>query len=227
LESIQKKPNKFGLFEQNPGQRIVVYEGLQLIKKKGFNYIIKGRADSAILNLQPILNLAETDKNKLIFTQITSFTEPWLLGDCFMAGNINRLLKLWSPSKEYDVDGLIYFAKKLLQIERAKDLYLLILEKAFFVDMSELKIVDYRFNWLKNKKLIQKDKNYSDELLWGASNKWFAVNKQKLVGANKPNLISKRFLKQSSINKYKAVRLLIVFYRKLFLRIFNKELYKI
>ena len=87
-----KKPNKNGLFDNNPAQRSIVYEGLNLAKKRGYQYVIKGRADSAILNIAPILDLAEKDSEKYIFTQITTFIEPWLLGDCFMAGKIEKLL---------------------------------------------------------------------------------------------------------------------------------------
>ena len=80
-----------------------------------------------------------------------------------MAGKIENILKLWSPSKNYHQDGLIYFAKKLMMIENNKNFFKILHKKSIFFDLTKLQIVDFRFNWkTKNtgKKMEAKSHNY-------------------------------------------------------------------
>lgn len=222
-----KKPNNYGLFDKNPAQRSIVYEGLLIAKKQGYDYVIKGRADSAILNLNLILKLAKQNNEKYIFTQITTFTEPWLLGDCFMAGKIDKLIELWSPSNYYDQDGLIYFGKKLLQIEEEKDLFCIIQKKCFFKDISNLNVVDFRFTWKSRKKWLIKGKYDAKKILWGKQNNWLKATQGKITHADRPNIITEKNINKSLLYNFKLIRKIIVIYRKLIKISFQSELYKL
>lgn len=222
-----KEPNINGLFDGNPAQRSVVYEGLNLAKKKGYEYVIKGRADSAILNIQPILNLSLKNNDKYIFTQITSFTEPWLLGDCFMAAKIDKLIQLWSPSNHYDSDGLKYFAWKIMEIEGGNDLFQLILSKAFYVDLTKLQIVDFRFTWSRKDSWLKNNEYNWKEIMWGKTNNWLRANNNNITEGDRPNIITQKMVKKTTMDRYKLVRKIKVLYRRFYRLLTGSDLYKL
>ena len=82
-------------------------------KKNNYKYIIKGRADSVIRNIDPIIKSLNQYPNKYIFTQQTSFIEPWQLGDCFMAGKIENIFKALVPFKKLSSRRINLFCKKI------------------------------------------------------------------------------------------------------------------
>lgn len=220
-----KEPNQYGLFDNNPAQRGIVYEGLKYAKKNNYKYIIKGRADSVIRNIDPIIKSLNQYPNKYIFTQQTSFIEPWQLGDCFMAGKIENILKLWSPSKNYHQDGLIYFAKKLMMIENNKNFFKILHKKSIFFDLTKLQIVDFRFNWKTKKHWEKKWRQDHTIILWGVKNKWIEVKNNKIIKAYSPNTLTEDTLNSYFIDN-KCIRKIIVFYRKLLKLLLGTELYK-
>jgi hypothetical protein len=222
-----KEPNINGLFDKNPAQRSIVYEGLIIAKNKGYDYVIKGRADSAILNLDPILNLAIENENKYIFTQITTFIDPWLLGDCFMAGKIDKLIKLWAPSNYYDADGLIYFAKRLMEIEKENDLFRIIVNKSFFIDLAELKVVDFRFTWKSKIDWLKKEDYDINEILWGNKNNWLKSKHGQMILGDRPNILTKKIFNRSALYNFHIIRKVTVLYRKFLKLIFQSVLYKL
>lgn len=221
-----QEPNIHGLFDNNPAQRNIVYEGLLEAKKQGYTHVIKGRADSTIRNIKLLLDTLKKNPDKFIFTQITTFTRPWLLGDCFMAGEINKLIKLWGPSEKYHQDGLVYFANKLLQLENSNDLYLLLINKSIYYDLNSLKICDFRFTW-KNKNKWLKDNKYNyEDILWGKNNNWIIFNKKYHYG-DRPNILSEKIVKNSFMYRFKIIRELNVCLKKAYKLIFSRELYNL
>lgn len=224
-----QEPNKYGLFEENPAQKSIVSEGIKLAINRGFDYVIKGRADSIIYNKKIIEKFLKQNNNKYLITQQTSFMKPFLLGDCFMVGSIRMLERLWSNDNGVlHPDGLKHFAKQLMIIEKNKNFIQLIIDKTIFYDLTDMQIVDLRFNWLHHKNEI-KNNVLKDKFIWGVKNRWVKVNKGKITYLDRPNLLTKETyekLKSKKMIFIKAFTYYIIL-KKLTYKLFSfTDLYK-
>lgn len=224
-----KEPNKNGLFEENPAQKSIVSEGIKLAKNEGFDYVIKGRADSIIYNKKIIERFLKQNNNKYLITQQTSFLKPFLLGDCFMVGRINLLDRLWNNDYGVlDSDGLKHFAKQLMIIEKNTNFIQIIIDKTIFYDLTEMQIIDLRFNWLHHKNEI-KHNALKDKFIWGVKNNWVRVHKSKITYLDRPILLTKKSYTQIKSKKmmYRKAYLYYILLKKLAYKFFSfTALYK-
>ena len=222
-------PNKFGLFENDPAQRSIVYEGLKIAKTLGFSYIIKGRADSAILNRENVEKKISSSKSKLIITQQTSFSRPYLLGDCFMFGPIETMLEIWSPSDKYHKDGLKYFGEKICRVFNLSFTKILLYHTEF-IDLNKIGAIDFRFTW-KFKNEWKKDNDEIDPslLYWGMQKKWIEYKDNKIIAMDRPNLITEKIFYSKIFRillRIPSLLLVLEVYRRLFKWLFKRSLYK-
>ena len=144
-----------------------------------------------------------------------------------MAGKIDKLIKLWAPSNYYDADGLIYFAKRLMEIEKENDLFRIIVNKSFFIDLSELKVVDFRFTWKSKIDWLKKEDYDINEILWGNKNNWLKSKHGQMILGDRPNILTKKIFNRSALYNFHIIRKVTVLYRKFLKLIFQSVLYKL
>lgn len=188
-------PNEFGLFPGFPAQWNIVREGLFLLKKFGANIVLKSRADSIVKNLD-LIREHNFVKRKWLFTQQTTISEPYELGDCFMASDIDSLIKLWTPVLDLlPKNGLELLSDNLMAIENIQrtEFTDYLNSKTTFHDIGELEIYDFRFTWKSFKKNYQDGswKTMKDKLLWGAYNHWISYEDGKIISSDRDNLFKR------------------------------------
>jgi hypothetical protein len=224
-----QEPNEDGLFSKNQAQHLVVKEGLQYcIKTYGpYRRIIKSRADSVIFNPNAFCNPGLS----FTFTQQTTFSEPYELGDCFMEGSAKDLLDLWSVEDNEKTNGLEVladaFIKKFCANDRSK--FLDGITKCNFIDLTDAIICDLRFNYKKIQSSINQVHNNPWEYVWGYSNGWLSVDASKSIDkSDRANMLTKKVYEKIRNHKpYQKLIIAIVYFNRLLWRyIRNESLYK-
>ena len=193
-------PTKSGLFEGFPAQWNIVLEGAKYLKKLGYTHLIKSRGDSIIQRPQVMLN--DTNfRNKVIFTQQTTYREPFELGDCFMSGPIDKIISLWTPNTlKLPENGFEFMANQFINIsgkDRHNFINVLITTSGFY-DLSTLCVIDCRFNWRESHKDLTSGayiKNY-DKFLWGAKNNWLKYHKRRIIDSDRNFLVTESYLEE-------------------------------
>ena len=188
-------PNKFGLFPGFPAQWNIVREGLIILKKIGVNIVLKSRADSIVKNLN-LIREHNFAIRKWLFTQQTTISEPYELGDCFMASDIDSLIKLWTPVLDVlPKNGLEFLSNNLMSTERIERIEFVdyLASKTTFHDIGELEIYDIRFTWQNFKENYQDGswQAMKDKLLWGAYNQWITYHNGKIISSDRDNLFKR------------------------------------
>ena len=159
------------------GHPQLVSIGLQHAKKAGFQNICKFRSDgiSLIENFSEYCEgILKQEKTKLMITQQTCLGRG-LIGDLFMYGDLDFLIKCWTPENwDYSRDGCYNVGRNFARacgVEYASgDWKSALLTSASLRDVSTLKWVDFRAHWrelLAMKEAILENKLDCRPYLWG------------------------------------------------------------
>jgi len=195
-----QEPTKFGIFKGFPAQWNIVLEGVRHLKNLGYTHVIKSRGDSIIK--KPQIMLAEISfASKTIFTQQTTYQEPFELGDCFMSGPIDNIISLWSPhTLDLPENGLEFMANQFIENsgEKRNDFINILVTTSSFFDLGTLCVVDCRFNWKDDHSRLKSGtyKDNYDEFLWGAKNKWITYCNRKIISSDRKYLVTERYFQQ-------------------------------
>ena len=182
----------------NVGHPHLVNAGLNHAINKGFFYVCKSRADGIHL-IDDLLYYSHDllkDK-KLVVTQQTKF-EPMHMGDLFMYGETDFLKNCWNVKDWYPTDtGLTSLANNFLKSCYQDDWVEALRNNCSFVDIYNLKWIDFRANWdvlkdLKEEMLGNNLQNY-ENYLWGTTEGWHRFDAQgNMVSNNYLNVITEK-----------------------------------
>jgi len=170
-------PNAIIEKDINVGHPHLVSKGLQHALQKGFNKLLKSRADT----IHSIPNITQHCRNllgdkKMLVTQQTRIDKPEM-GDLFLYGDTELMAKSfdednWYPTKT----GITSLAKNFLLHSGETDWHTACVKHMSFVDIFNIKWIDFRKNWqeLKSKQadLMQNTLAKEHKYYWGAMEKW-------------------------------------------------------
>lgn len=177
----------------NVGHPHLVSVGLDHAVQKGFKTVLKSRADTihAIPNI--VVHCKDLINNKkILVTQQTSIDKQEM-GDLFLYGDVEVMVKSFNKDKWYPTKtGLTSLANNFLDLCEQDDWHSACIENLAFVDIFNLRWIDFRNNWnmLKHKKNDMLDNNLSNEhdYYWGATEKWHVWDKLGNLIYSKPKM---------------------------------------
>ena len=185
------------------GHPKLVNLGIQHAISKGFDYLLKTRADS--INLRKNIFkwcLDNLDNKKYLITQPTVLDSKQL-GDLFLFGDINFFKKCWDLDNwDYEISGLEPHANNFIKASDANTFREALIKNASLKNIYNLRWICLRGpgNWEKLKK--KKNKLLLNKLfkfrkyLWGSSEGWFSwsargkLKKQKLNNLTEDNFVT-------------------------------------
>lgn len=163
--------------EIDKGHPELVNLGLDHALLKGFDYVLKTRADGVHLldNILEFSHFRLKDKSMLITQQTKRNSVE--MGDLFLYGNIKFIKECWNLENWYPTkSGLISLGKNFLNYLNGTDWNFLLQRHCSFVDIYNLKWIDFRANWqdLKSQKknLLENQINDLHKYLWGYKENW-------------------------------------------------------
>lgn len=170
-------PNDIIEKDINVGHPHLVSKGLQHALQKGFNRVLKSRADT----IHSLPNIIQHCKNlladkKMLVTQQTSIDKPEM-GDLFLYGDTELMAKSFDENNWYPTKtGITSLAKNFLLHSGETDWHTACVKQMSFVDIFNIKWIDFRKNWqeLKSKQadMIQNTLANEYKYYWGAMEKW-------------------------------------------------------
>jgi hypothetical protein len=186
-------PSQINEKDINVGHPHLVNVGLAHIMQKGYKNVLKSRADT----IHAIPNIVQHSKNllenkKLLVTQQTSI-DRLEMGDLFLYGNTELMAESFNEDKWYPTKtGLRSLARIFLELCKQEDWHSACIENLSFVDIFNLRWIDFRNNWhtLKNKKNEMLNNNLVDEhkYYWGATEKWHVWDSKGNLIYSKPKM---------------------------------------
>ena len=191
-----------------PAQYKYVDKALRYAKESGFSHALKTRGD-AMIGLADIipycLNILNSERKRMLLTQQTIF-DRFMVGDCFMFGEIDLMLKIWDgDAGVFDLDGLINTGKRFFRIFykyepfEASAFASCIWENCSFRDLYTLRFacIRHNFDYLARNGLnfflsdVEQEKFRFENYLWGARQNWMRFsNDGNLVFSDKLNLVT-------------------------------------
>jgi len=132
------------------------------------------------------------DEKKLLVTQQTSI-DRLEMGDLFLYGSTALMSESFNEDKWYPTKtGLRSLARIFLELCEQEDWRSACIKNLSFVDIFNLKWIDFRNNWhkLKNKKNEMLNNNLVDEheYYWGATEKWHVWDSKGNLTYSKPKM---------------------------------------
>lgn len=184
--------------EINVGHPYLVNKGIDIAIANKCDKICKCRADGVIL-IRDLLEYCELKlgPKQLLLTQQTKL-EPVHAGDLFLYCESNLMKKIWDISDWYPTNtGLSSLARNILKTYnmQGSEWKKCLKNYTEFVDIYNLKWVDFRANWdkLKHKidNIYDEDFNYI-QYLWGQTEGWHVFDSDgNLTNSNIPNMLSR------------------------------------
>ena len=115
------------------------------------------------------------------------------MGDLFLYGDIEIMAKSFNKDKWYPTKtGLTSLANNFLDLCEQEDWHSACIENLAFVDIFNLRWIDFRNNWsvLKQKKNDILDNNLTNEhdYYWGATERWHVWDKLGNLIYSKPKM---------------------------------------
>lgn len=163
--------------EIDRGHPSLVNLGIDHALKKKFNHILKTRADGVHL-IHDLLQMAHNrlENKKLLITQQTKRNSAEM-GDLFLYGDIDVMKKCWNLTNWYPTKtGLTSLGRNFLSYCNEKDWNKAIHDHCSFVDIYNLKWIDFRANWdMLNSQTSNILNNYLVDFhhyLWGYKENW-------------------------------------------------------
>lgn len=163
--------------EINVGHPHLVTVGLEHALQKGYNKILKSRADT-IHSLPNIVKHCDNliNNKKLLVTQQTNISKPEM-GDLFLYGDTDFMNKCFNQNNWYPTKtGLKSLARNFLAHCNEDDWHSACINNLSFVDIFKIKWIDFRKNWIELKsrtdQLLQNNLVNEHNYYWGAMEKW-------------------------------------------------------
>lgn len=163
-----------------PAQYYFVYQGLLHAKSKGYDACLKTRGD-CVIGIRDVAthcdDILKSETKRLLITQQTGDKR---MGDCFMYGDLDLLIKIWHGDNEVvDPDGLINTARHFKSAVGGNNLLEDMRRHCSFRDVDELKFTCLRWNYRQLNCLdgdaqnrILKDAFPFEKWHWGKTNGW-------------------------------------------------------
>ena len=175
------------------GHPFCVNFGLDHAIEKGFEKILKARADgiNLIADVSTFSNTLLKDK-KILITQQTSI-DRMEMGDLFMYGYTEFLKICWNINTWYPTKtGLTSLAKNFYNICKEDNWKSALINNTSFVDIFNLKWIDFRANWsvLKDmqEEMLQNKLVDFEKYLWGSKEQWHVWDKEGNLVYTHPNM---------------------------------------
>ena len=165
----------------NVGHPYLVSLGLEYIKKKGYEYVLKSRCDT-VHNLKNIFVFAQQqlDNKKMLVTQSTSLTQQ-VLGDLFLFSKVDLMKTIFNVNNWYPTKtGLTSLAKNFYKQCDQSSWQDACIQNLKLIDICKLKWIDFRSNWniLKNQRqeILKGTLENPHKYYWGVKEKWHVWN---------------------------------------------------
>ena len=182
----------------NVGHPHLVNIGLNHAIENGFDYVCKSRSDGVHL-IQNLLDFSHSklEDKKLLITQQTKF-HTMHMGDLFMYGKVDFLKECWNMKTWYPTEtGLTSLANNFLSACLEDEWVDALRNNCSFIDIYNLKWIDFRANWnaLKDLKeeLLENSLQDYENYLWGTTEGWHRFDSQgNLTCNNYLNVITEK-----------------------------------
>ena len=139
-------------------------KGFEICNERGYKHALKMRAEDIIADTEVLRKLEkEIEGYEMIISEQSSLSNK-IIGDLFMFGNVEFMLKLWSLQPwDYNLNGLKNLYNNFVLMNNTGDVEKFIKSKCLFKTPNHLKWVTIPINYQ------HEGQNNVEPFLWGAT----------------------------------------------------------